>query len=80
MKSMPTDFDNSALKIVWCHDASCSGGTSRVIDDSGVPGQPSALTIGTDGLPIMAYFDNDSDSLKVALCGNQFCTPYFRRR
>ena len=40
----------------------------------------SSITIGADGLPIISYFDDTNDDLKVARCSNAFCAPYFRRR
>jgi hypothetical protein len=34
----------------------------------------SAIAIGTDGLPIIAYWDNANRNLRVAHCGNLACT------
>ena len=56
-----------------------------MVDSSGDVGLYSSLTIGTDGLPLVSYYDwsggwgVDGD-LKAAHCGNAFCVPYFRRR
>ena len=38
------------------------------------------ITIGTDGLPLISYYDATSANLKVTHCSNTFCVPYFRRR
>ena len=33
-----------------------------------------SITIGTDGLPVISYFDDTNDDLKVAKCGNAACS------
>ena len=59
----------------------CSAGNSVVvIDNTGSVSGPTAITVGRDGLPIIAYRDTASDALKVAHLGNQFGVPYFNRR
>ncbi len=37
-----------------------------------------AMAIGTDGLPIIAYYDSVNGDLKVAHCANRFCMPHVR--
>jgi hypothetical protein len=41
--------------------------------------QPSSLTIGADGLPLISYSDVP-DGVKVFHCANTLCADYFRRR
>ncbi len=52
-----------------CGDASCSPGsaTLRTLDAHG--GSFTSITIGADGFPIIAYYDNTHQDLKVAKCG-----------
>jgi hypothetical protein len=43
-------------------------------------GSYNTITIGVDGLGLIAYFDLTNFDLKVAKCSSVFCIPYFRRR
>ncbi len=65
-----------ALKVAHCNDVACAGSneTITVVDDhpNGV-GRYSSLAIGTDGVPIISYFD-ETGGLKVLHCGTSSCT------
>lgn len=50
------------------------------LDGSGNVGQYSSVTIGTDGLGLISYYDATNGDLKVAHCSDLFCVPYHRRR
>ena len=50
------------------------------LDSTDNMGQYSAITIGTDGLPVIAYFDGTNYNLKVVKCTNPFCISYWSRR
>ena len=50
------------------------------LDGAGNVGQYSSVTIGTDGLGLISYYDVTNGDLKVAHCSNLFCVPYHRRR
>ena len=50
------------------------------LDGSGDIGQHSSVTIGTDGLALISYYDATNGDLKVAHCSNPICVPYHRRR
>ncbi len=69
------------LAVAHCSDLACSGAFLTGVDSSAadVGGHPS-ITIGTDGLPVISYYDNTNETLKVAHCSNAFCTPWVRRR
>ena len=71
------DDTNSDLKLAKCNDEACSGGdeTRVTVDASaGDVGQYSALALGSDGFPVIAYHDHTNRSLKVAKCSNATCT------
>lgn len=71
------DFTAAALKVAKCNDASCFGGdeTITTIDDpSNQVGTYTSLAIGTDGFPVISYWDNTASSLKVAKCNDAACS------
>jgi hypothetical protein len=37
-------------------------------------GLVTSITIGTDGLPVISYYDSTNTNLKVAKCGNASCS------
>ena len=78
------DVPALALAVAHCNDLACTGSneTLTVVDDdpANTVGEYSSITIGADGLPIIAYHDLTAHVLKVAHCANVFCTPFFRRR
>ena len=69
------------LKFVHCGNAACSAGNViTVIDSIGSVGSHTALTVGQDGLPVIAYRDATLDALKVVKLSNKFGIPYFKTR
>ncbi len=46
------------------------------VDSAGDVGKYSSITMGTDGLPVISYYDDTPlrDDLKVAKCGNALCS------
>ncbi len=73
-----TNFD---LKIVRCGNTACtSGNTVATVDSGGFAGTYTSITIGTDGLPIVSFYDGSNGDLKVAKCGNTFCLNNWGRR
>jgi hypothetical protein len=44
------------------------------IDSTGTVGRYTSIAIGTNGNPIISYFDNTNTDLKVAACNNPTCT------
>lgn len=74
---------SGSLKVVKCLTPTCldvSGNnafTSAIIDDDGPKdvGSYTSIAIGSDGLPIIAYYeDATSGKLRVAKCGTLSCT------
>ncbi len=73
-----TNFD---LKIVHCTTTNCSASDTPVtLDSAGDVGWYTSITIGTDGLPIISYYDYTNYDLKVIHCANPYCIPYWTRR
>ncbi len=67
------DGSNYYLKVVHCTNASCSTTDTPVtLDSTGVVGEYTSITIGTDGFPIISYFANAT--LKVVHCTNASCS------
>jgi hypothetical protein len=70
------DVTNGNLKVARCNDPTCSGGneTISVVDSLGDVGQYASLAIGTNGNPVIAYYDATNGNLKVARCNDLACT------
>jgi hypothetical protein len=70
------DGSTASLKVAKCGDAACAGVTTfaTVDDPANVVGAFSSLALGTDGFPVIAYFDGSAGSLKVAKCVSAGCT------
>ena len=74
------DETNASVKIYRCSTVDCSSGIGRVLDTPRVSGFGQvALTIGSDGLPIVAYQTHDG-ALETIHCSDPTCIPFFRRR
>jgi hypothetical protein len=75
------DQTNENLKVAHCNDVGCTGAMVRTVENTTDDvGWDSSVTIGSDGLGLISYYDYTNGDLKVAHCVNAFCTPYFRRR
>ncbi len=76
-----TDITNVDLKVAKCGNAACSSGnTITAVDAAGNVGYYTSITIGTDGLPVIAYHDGANGDLKVARCATQSCVSNWGRR
>jgi hypothetical protein len=65
------------LKVAHCADVACSSATITTVDAaSSVGGQPTALTIGGDGLATIAYVNINfgHSEIRAAHCLNLACT------
>lgn len=66
------------IKVAHCSNLACSSATTTTLDPvNNLFG--TAVSIGVDGLPLVAY-QNQTNGLQVVHCSNVFCVPYFRRR
>jgi hypothetical protein len=67
------DVTATSLKVMHCNDLACTGQdeTITTVDNSGADGIETAIAIGQDGLPIIAY--GEGSDLKVAHCNDVAC-------
>jgi hypothetical protein len=70
LRSSPPGY----LMVAHCNDAACTSATKSVVDSSSWAGQYTSVTIGTDGLALISYYDSINRHLKVAHCDNTACT------
>ncbi len=70
------DTTAGALKVAKCANAACTGtATITTVDDpANFVGQYTSIAIGSDGRPVISYYDTTADTLKVAKCANAACT------
>ena len=71
------DVTNGDLKVVKCDDVACAPGgeTLATVDSAGNVGYYSSLALGSDGFPVISYYDQTNDDLKVVKCNDAACTP-----
>jgi hypothetical protein len=71
------DATAGTLKVAKCQNASCTFGlVVTTVDDHPVNtvGAHTSIAVGTDGFPIISYYDSTAGGLKVAKCINLNCT------
>jgi hypothetical protein len=71
-----TDSDAQALKIYVCADTTCSSGTERIVDGltSTDFGGYNSIAIGSDGNPVVSFYDYQYGTLKMYVCGDASCS------
>ena len=69
------DDTNGDLKVAKCGNLSCTkDNIIATVDSEGNVGWHTSIAIGTDGQPVISYWDWSNGDLKVAKCGNASCT------
>ncbi len=70
------DLTNGDLKVIKCGNTACSAGNTITTLDSSVAviGKHTSLAIGTDGFPVISYYNETDGDLKVMKCGNTSCS------
>jgi hypothetical protein len=66
--------DGLDLKVAQCRNATCTGTpTLTTLDSRGEVGRHASVSIGPDGLGLIAYYDSTQSALKVAHCADPAC-------
>jgi hypothetical protein len=68
------DSTNLDVKVAKCSNLRCTGvPTVTTVDSAGNVGQEVAIAVGSDGNPILSYFDQTNTDIKVAKCVDPAC-------
>jgi hypothetical protein len=62
------------LKVAHCSNTACSSATTAIADSTAGVGWNPSITLGTDGLGLIAYLDETNGNLKVAHCSDVTCS------
>jgi LPXTG-site transpeptidase (sortase) family protein len=69
------DATNQDLKVAICGNITCTSGTAiTTVDNVGDVGIFASLALNSNGFPVISYFDETNQDLKVVVCGNTTCT------
>jgi cell shape-determining protein MreC len=66
-------LDGGELRAVW-PGTNWGRHVSTTLDSAGNVGGSSAITVGSDGLGLISYYDHTNNNLKVAHCNDVACT------
>ena len=74
------DTDMADLKFVHCGNPACTAPTVRSIDNTAPPlsnvGLYSSIRVNSSGNPVIAYYTEPYDILKLVVCNNPTCGTY----
>lgn len=65
---------SNILNIAHCNDIQCSSFTSITPDPAAYVPYPAAITVGADGLALVAYADWNAETENVARCADLVCS------
>ena len=69
------DPTNEGLKVAACTTTDCTGTpTITTVDSGGIVGWYTSIAIGSNGYPVISYYDDANSALEVAACNNAGCT------
>ncbi|MEE8599961.1 cell wall-binding repeat-containing protein [Euzebya tangerina] len=69
------DSANDDLRLVRCDTLDCSGAQTGVaVDSDGDVGSTPSLVLDADDNPVIAYRDNDAETIQLVHCTNRSCT------
>ena len=80
-RALPVLIDSfsGGLNLIQCDNTACTD-RHTLNEFGGNAAQFSAITVRSDGRPIVAYRNTDSQALEILDCANALCAPYFRAR
>jgi len=67
----------STVRVAKCNDPACADGDEiiSILDNTGIAmHEPTDIVIGSDGLPVLTYFDFANQELKVIKCNDATCS------
>jgi hypothetical protein len=65
---------NRDLKVAHCTDPDCASATISTLDSDGDVGLYNSTVVGSDGNPIISYYDRTHHDLKTAHCHDPECS------
>ena len=71
------DFTSGLLKVAKCNDQACAGQNEIISTIDGLEnevGRFASVAVGWDGFPVISYFDDSAQSLKIAKCNDPACS------
>jgi hypothetical protein len=69
------DLTSGTLKVAHCTNVACTAAGLNTPDPSGnVGASQTSITVGTDGMPLISYYDTTSANLVVAHCSSVTCS------
>ena len=69
----PADGKGGLLAIAHCEDVTCSDVIQNFADSEFETGGYTSVAFGTDGLPVISYWDKFRQDLKIAHCSRLLC-------
>jgi hypothetical protein len=69
------DATNGDLKVVHCTNTACTTNDApRTIDSTGSVGSFTSIAVGSDGVPVISYYDTTNGDLRFVRCTDTACT------
>jgi len=69
------DASTADLVVAHCNNYNCSTNIDyTTVDSTGIVGKMSSIVIGSDGFPVISYYDLTNGDLKVAKCLDLKCS------
>lgn len=66
--------DEAQVRLFDCTNAACTAGSNRLVIEGGNFGQAIALGLRSDGRPVLAFYDELNQDLRLRICANPECT------
>jgi hypothetical protein len=63
----------NGMTVTRCGNATCSAGNISTVIDPGITGWDSSLILDTNDYPVVSYYNNVGENLKVVHCGSTTC-------